>query len=47
MSTCFALDTAACITACCTTRSKPIVGSGATFAEPGTGSKALVSTSVT
>ena len=47
VSTWVALDAAACITACCTTRSKATVGSGSTDAEPGTGTKARSSTSVT
>ena len=47
VSTCVALDAAACITACWMTRSKATVGSGSTDAEPGTGTKARSRTSVT
>jgi len=47
VSTCVALDAEACATAFWTTRSNATVGSGSTDAEPGTGTKARSSTSVT
>src|SRR6185436_17567146 len=47
VSTCFALDTAACTIACWITRSKPSVGSGSTGPGAGTGVNVFPSTSVT
>jgi hypothetical protein len=47
VSTCFALDTAACTTACWTTRSKATDGSGSTALVAGTGVNAFTSTSST
>src|SRR6188474_3279639 len=47
VSTCFALETAACTIACWITRSNPTVGSGSTEVVAGTGVNAFASTSST